>query len=139
MNKIITTLLLALLPLAATAQKDSTAFRAYLYNEEYEVFLHIDLYDESIVVPDQELFGALPGYLARKGNPLCWLITSAEVKGNTARLALINDYGSEDLTATLTLQNDSVYILKQESGSPLKVPKNGKWLKLPKVLELKRK
>ena len=50
---------------------------------------------------------------------------------------LINDYGSEDLTATLTRKNDSIYILKQESGSTLKVPKNSKWQKLPKVLELK--
>ena len=52
---------------------------------------------------------------------------------------LINDYGSEDLTATLTQKNDSIYILKQESGSTLKVPKNSKWQKIPKTLEMKRR
>ena len=51
---------------------------------------------------------------------------------------MINDYGSEDLTATLTAENDSVYVLKQIEGSTLKIPNNGKWLKLPKTLELRR-
>ena len=67
------------------------------------------------------------------------LITSARIEGKKANLALINDYGSEDLTATLTCKNDSIYILKQEEGSQLKVPKNGKWQKLPKTLEFKRR
>ena len=119
-------------------QKDSTAFRAYLYNNEYEVYLRINLYDEDIKVPGQELYGTLPGYLGKKNNSFCWVVTSARIKDSkTATLDMINDYGSEDLTATLTRKNDSIYILKQESGSTLKVPKNSKWQKLPKVLELK--
>ena len=56
-----------------------------------------------------------------------------------ATLQMINDYGSEDLTATLTAENDSVFVLKQIDGSTLKVPNNGKWQKLPKTLELKRR
>jgi hypothetical protein len=125
--------------LQATAQNDSTAFRAYLYNNEYEVFLNIDFYEESIEVPGQELYGKLPGYLGKKHNTFCWVITSAKVNGDKATISLINDYGSEDLTALLTSINDSTYTLKQLDGSALKVPKNGKWQKLPKVLELKRR
>ena len=121
-------------------QKDSTTFRAYIYNDAYEVYLRINLYDEDIKVPGQELYGTLPGYLGKKNNSFCWVITSAKIKGSkTATLDLINDYGSEDLTATLTQKNDSIYILKQESGSTLKVPKNGKWQKIPKTIELKRR
>jgi hypothetical protein len=52
---------------------------------------------------------------------------------------MINDYGSEDLTAILTAKNDSLYELRQVEGSTLKVPKNGKWQKLPKTLEFKRR
>ena len=37
------------------------------------------------------------------------------------------------------LDNDSIYTLKQTGGSPLKVPNNGKWLKLPRVIKFKRK
>lgn len=134
-------LAIALLPISHIyAQKDSTVFRAYLYNNEYDVYLRINFYDQDIEVPGQEIYGALPGYLGKKHNSFCWVITSAEIKNKqTAILSLINDYGSEDLTATLTQKNDSIYTLKQQEGSTLKVPKNGRWQKLPKVLELKRK
>ena len=124
---------------AAFAQSEARPFCAHIYNNEYEVYMKINLYEEDIEVPGQELYGLLPGYLGKKYNSFCWVITSAKVKGKTATLSLINDYGSEDLTATLTLQNDSTYLLKQEKGSTLKVPKNGKWQKLPKTLEFKRK
>ena len=53
-----------------------------------------------------------------------------------AELQLINDFGSEDLTASLTCVNDSTYELRQEKGSALKVPWKGKWRKLPKTLEM---
>ena len=129
------------LTVSAFAEKrDSTTFRAYLFNNEYDIYLNINFYDEDIKVPGQELYGALPGYLGKKNNSFCWVITSARIKNSkTATLDLINDYGSEDLTATLTRQNDSIYVLKQESGSTLKVPKNGKWQKIPKTVELKRR
>ena len=140
MKKLLVLLFVSLLSFTtAVAQSDSTIFRAYLINNEYDVYLHINFYDEDINVPGQELYGPLPGYLGKKHNSFCWVITSAKVKDNVATLALINDYGSEDLTATLTCQNDSTYILRQEKGSTLKVPKNGKWQKLPKTLELKRR
>ena len=125
--------------LSASAQNTAKPFRAYLYNNEYEVFMRLDLYDESITVPGQDLYGELPGYLGKKHNSFCWLITSAKIDGNKAELQMINDYGSEDLTATLTAENDSLYVLKQVEGSTLKVPKEGKWQKLPSKLVLKRR
>ena len=138
MNKLISFVFAILLALPAMGQNDKKPFRAYIYNKEYEVYLRIDFYDESITVPGQELYGQLPGYLGKMHNSFCWVITSAKIKDKkTATMNLINDYGSEDLTATLTRKNDSIYILKQESGSTLKVPKNSKWQKLPKILELK--
>jgi hypothetical protein len=48
------------------AQKDSTAFRAYLINNEYEVYLRINFYDQNIKIPGQELYGELPGFLGRR-------------------------------------------------------------------------
>ena len=139
MKRLLFILITCHLPLFTSfAQGEGDPFHAYLYNNEYEVYLHINFYDEDIKVPGQELYGSLPGYLGKKNNSFCWLITSAKVKDKTATLSLINDYGSEDLTATLTQHNDSTYTLKQVTGSTLKVPKNGKWQKLPKTLELKR-
>lgn len=138
MKKLFATIICLLAVLTTTAQEADGPFRAYLINKEYNVFLRIDFYQESISVPGQDLYGKLPGYLSKQHNSFCWLITSAEVDSNKATLQMINDYGSEDLTATLTAESDSVYVLKQIDGSTLKVPNNGKWQKLPKTLELKR-
>ena len=122
------------------AQKDNSAFRAYLYNNEYEVYLRINFYDQDVTIPGQELYGDLPGYLGKKNNSFCWVITSCEIQSEKkATLQLINDFGSEDLTATLTRKNDSIYILRQGDGNPIKVPSKGKWQKLPKTIELKRR
>ena len=127
MNKLIAISLFCLASIGMKAQSNNGPFRAYLYNNEFDVYL-------------QDLFGEVPGFLSKKNYTFAWLITSVTIKGNKAHLALINDYGSEDLTATLTRKNDSIYVLKQEDGSSLKVPaKGGKWQKLPKTLEFKRK
>jgi hypothetical protein len=139
MNKLIAISLLCLAAISVNAQSNKEPFRAYLSNNEYDVFLRINFYEQDVNVPGQDLFGQVPGYLGKKNNSFAWLITSAKINGNKAKLQLINDYGSEDLTATLTRKNDSIYVLKQESGSTLKVPNKGKWLKLPKTLEFKRK
>ncbi len=126
-------------PMAAQ-QQDKTSFRAYLVNNEYEVYLRINLYDQNIEIPGQELYGQLPGYLGKKHNSFCWVITSCKVKNeHEAELQMINDFGSEDLQAILSRENDSLYILRQGKGSTIKIPKNGKWQKLPKTLELIRK
>jgi hypothetical protein len=122
------------------AQQDNTAFRAYLYNNEYDVYLRINFYDQDVTIPGQELYGELPGYLGKKNNSFCWVITSCKVESEKkATLQLINDFGSEDLTATLTRKNDSIYVLRQGDGNPIKVPSKGKWQKLPKTIELKRR
>ena len=141
MKKALLALTLTALAATAFAQKENTAFKGYLYNNEYDVYLRIDFYNESVSVPGNELYGRLPGYLGKKNNSFCWAITAARVADDqtTAELSLINDYCSEDLTATLTRQNDSTYVLRQEKGSTLKVPKNGKWQRLPKTLPFIRR
>ena len=140
MKKYLIAILAAMLTTAATAQKDDNAFRAYLYNNDYEVYLRINFYEQDVNVPGQELYGSLPGYLGKLHNSFCWVITNCKIKSSDkAEMLLINDFGSEDLRATLTRQNDSTYILKQEEGSTIKIPRNGKWQKLPKTLELKRR
>lgn len=143
MKKSILTFALAIVATLSLAQAplvDSLTFRGTLVNDEYQIWLEIDFNGQSIVVPDQELFGMLPGYLGARRDPRKWLITSAEITSpSSARLEIINDYGSEDLVALLTLQPDGTYLLRQTEGSPLRIVVNSKWLKLPKNLILKRK
>lgn len=132
--------LLAACSAPCMAQSDGGIFKGFFQNDEYEVYLRLDAYGDGIDVPDHELFGPLPGYLGKRRNNFFWLVTAVKDNGKgKAELSLINDYGSEDLTATLTMKNDSTFELRQVEGSPLKVANNGKWLKLPKTLELKKK
>ena len=140
MRKFLLMIILVVATVNCFAQKDSTAFRAYLYNNDYEVYLRINFYDQDITIPGQELYGELPGYLGKKNNSFCWVITSCKINNDKkATLQLINDFGSEDLTATLIRKNDSIYTLRQEDGNAIKVPFKGKWQKLPKTLDFKRK
>ncbi|MBO4811215.1 MAG: hypothetical protein J5552_06585 [Prevotella sp.] len=141
MKRILTTMaLLACLAVGAKAQQaDSTAFRAYIYNNEYDVYMRINFYEQDVVIPWQELFGPLPGFLAKNGNSNCWIVTDATVDGRKAELEMVNDTGSDDLRATLTQLNDSTYVLRQGSGSTIKVPNNNKWQKLPGTLTFIRR
>ncbi len=126
--------------LSVFAQRDSTDFRAYIYNNEYNVYMRINLYDKDITIPGQELYGQLPGFLGKRMNSFCWVITDSRMLSeNVAELQMINDFGSEDLTATLTFVNDTTYVLTQGNGSTIKVPEKGKWRKLPKRLVFKKK
>ena len=133
-------LLASLLPASTLAQTtEARPFQASLFNEEFAVFMRINFYEQDVTIPDQELYGPLPGYLGKQGYTFCWPIVQATVKDGKALLSMVNDYGSEDLTAQLVQLSDSVYELKQLEGSTLKMPENRKWQKLPKVLRLKRK
>ena len=140
MKRSLLPVLLLLTASALSAQNDPKVFRAYLYNNIYEVYLRINFYEQDVEIAAQPLYGQLPGYLGKKNNAFCWPITSVRIKDDRhAELQLINDLGSEDLEATLECTSDSTYVLRQGKGSTLTVPKNGKWQKLPKVLEFIKK
>ena len=125
--------------LTSFAQKDSTIFKGYLSNNEYEVYLQINFYQNDIKVPGQEIFGTIAGFLGDRKDSRKWLITNAAIEGKTAHLSIINDYGSEDLTADLTLESDGTYSLKQITGSNIKIARNKKWVKIPKKLTFMKK
>lgn len=126
--------LLVSLKLAAQSNK---VFHTYIYNDEFKVYMDINLYENNVIVPNQELFGETPGYFGAKRDERKWLITSAKIDGkNTATLEIVNDYGSEDLTATLTFNpEDGSYVLRQKSGSRIKIVVNRKWVKIPTELK----
>ena len=98
---------------------DTIIFKAHIENKEYQVWLDIDLYKPSILIPNQEVF------------------VDYSISGNTAKLTIINDYGSEDLEASLTYNGDGSYTFKQLKGSTINIVVNNKWVKLPKTLIFK--
>ena len=128
----------ALLVSVKLAAQSDKVFHTYIYNDEFKVYMDINLYENNVIVPNQELFGETPGYFGAKRDERKWLITSAKIDGkNTATLEIVNDYGSEDLTATLTFNpEDGSYVLRQKSGSRIKIVVNRKWVKIPTELKL---
>ena len=137
MKKLFVLMFVLLVSVKLTAQSDKV-FHTYIYNDEFKVYMDINLYENNVTVPDQELFGEIPGYFGAKRDQRKWLITSAKIDGkNSATLEIVNDYGSEDLTATLTYNpEDGSYVLKQKSGSRIKIVVNRKWVKIPTELKL---
>lgn len=118
---------------AAFAQE---VFKTRILNKEYDVFMQINLYEENVKIPGQDILGETFGYLKKNTDSRVWAITGVEISkdGKKATLEMVNDYGSEDLTAELTMQDDGTYMLKQVEGSTIKVTGKGKWIKLPKNL-----
>jgi hypothetical protein len=123
---------------SATVAQTTKDFCGKLYNKEMDVVFVINLHDDGILVPGHEIHGPLPGYLGLKNSTFYWLVVDKEVEGNKATLQLVNDYGSEDLTATLQQQNDSTYRLVQGKGSVIKLPNKRKWMKLPNSMIFKK-
>jgi hypothetical protein len=140
MKKILFTLILTCLTLTVYAQSDSLTFKGYLYNEKYDVYMIINFYKNDITVPHQEIYGKLSGFFGDIHDGRKWLFTSAKITSpNTAELTIINDYGSEDLTAKLKKNTDNTYTLKQIKGSVIKIARNRKWVKMPDELIFIRK
>ena len=121
------------------SEQASQYFKGKIYNRQYDIYIHMDFINSSIIVPQQEIFGEIPGYLGDNKDSRKWLITNATITSDgKASLSIINDYGSEDLEATLQMLNDTTYILLQESGSTIKLARNRKWLKLPQKITFKK-
>lgn len=118
---------------------NSGPFKGYISNDEYQVYIRMNFYENNIVVPDQEIFGELPGFFGAQRDSRKWLFTSADIiDKDKAVIAITNDYGSEELVAILSCNNDSTFTLKQKEGSTLKIAVKGKWVKIPKTITLKR-
>ena len=118
---------------------DSIALIGEFHNNEYNVYIKINLIDKDILVPGQEILGELDGYFGSTQSSHIWPITSSEVEGNIAKIEVINNYGSEDFTASIILKDNNTLEFKHLKGSTFKFPVNKKWQKLPSKLTFIRK
>ena len=136
MNKIIVALLLTSISLATNAQ---SLLKGTYYNAEYQIYLHLNADSCNVTVPGQEIYGELPGYFSTKRDSRLWLIIECErLKSNKIEATVINDYGSEDFTATLTEDDQGNITMKHLDGSTYKIVVNSKYVKIPKEIVLKK-
>lgn len=139
MNRLFATILSLIICVSSYSQ--DKVFKTRLYNKEYDIHLVIDLYEESIYLPGQDILGKTYGYLKKTTDSRAWAIVGVNIdkKGEKAKVDIVNDYGSEDLEAEITHNADGSYTLQQLSGSTIKVVKNKKWQKLPSTLHFEHK
>ena len=136
MRKLIILALITICPVLAHSQ----SLKGYYYNEQYQVYLYLNADSSSIKVPGQDIYGDLPGYFGSKRDSRLWLIVECErVNAHKAEIEVINDYGSEDFTATVKLLDDNTIVYEHKNGSTLKFPVNKKWQKIPSKLKFQKK
>ena len=78
MKRISILAIMSALAMNVFSQNDSI-FKCNLYNEEYNVYMKINLYDNNITAPRQEIFGELPGFFGQDNDSRVWLITDAKI------------------------------------------------------------
>lgn len=139
MKKTILALLAVILPMLAAAQ-DSRPFDVKVVNDEYKIYIRMNLHDKNLTVPGQDVLGQVDGYIASTQSRSTWIIIASEiVDERTARIEVVNDYGSEDFTAEVKLDSDGTYSYRKTDGSTLKFAVKGKWQKIPSTLQFVKK
>ena len=139
MRKLLFLLVMSLVSAAAVAQQ-GRPFDTMIRNEECKIYIRLNLYDKNITVPGQDVLGEVDGYFGSTQSSTKWIVVASRlIDGRTAEIEVVNDYGSEDFTATLKVNDDGTYEYKKDGGSTLKFAVRGKWQKIPGNLELVRK
>ncbi|MCR4994472.1 MAG: hypothetical protein K6A32_03700 [Bacteroidales bacterium] len=114
-------------------------FRGTFVEQELGMKMVIDLYKESVEVPEMEMFGPLNGYILGRGLYRTWYVSKLiECTDEKAVIHLSNDLGSETQTVELTLQGDSLMQFQQVDGSVMKKAVNRKLVKIPTKWLMKR-
>ena len=138
MLKLFISLVFSVMSVYCQAQ-DEQPFKGKFYNEEYQIYLTIDAYGQDLHVPGQEIFGEVPGYLSSKRDSRVWLLTDITLKNaHSAVIDVINDYGSEDFIAVLSIDAEGNITMKHEEGSTYKIVVKNKYVKIPSKIVLKR-
>ncbi len=134
MKRFLFLLLACVISLFSIAQENKKPFNAKINNDEYKIFIKMNLYDKDIIAPDNIELGEIDGYIGSTQSTHKWLIVSSQISGNQAEIEVMNDYGSEDFLATITYNEDGTYSYKKNSGSTMKFAVKGKWQKIPSSL-----
>lgn len=135
MKTFILTSFLCILCFQCEAQGNNV-FKGKITNKEYQIYIIMDFYKQKVIVKGEELFGDVPGYFGSQRDDRKWIFTSCQLQNDSiASVEITDDYGSEDLTATLTYKGNNIYSLTQNKGSKLKIAVNRKWVKIPQTID----
>lgn len=124
--------ILAALPILADGP-----WKLHLVSQE-GVELHVDLYEESIIVPTLSDFGPMNGYLGGKiyGE---WYVTSFDIKNDKqANIRVSNDLGSETQDMVIKQETDSTWTVQLKGYNAIRKVVGKKLEKMPDNYVMKK-
>ena len=132
-------LLAATIATTLAAAQEARPFSGEIRNEEHKIYIRMNLYDKDMTIPGQDVLGQVNGYIGSTQSASKWMIIDSRIiDDNTAEIDVVNDYGSEDFTATLKLNADGTYTYDKRGGSTLKFAVKGKWQKIPGKVDFEK-
>lgn len=117
---ILATLLITASQLPAFAQEP---FKGEYYCKEHGISIFLDLYGDSILIPNFEFLGPVSGYMRGDNDSKLygtWMILDHSIDGNRAKLRMTNDIGSDVQEIYFTMRNDSTFTYKAVGGNEVK-------------------
>lgn len=129
MTRIFLISVLFMLPVVRSAAEKPWKMR--LSSPSEKINLVLDLYEESVEVPNMEMFGPMNGYM--NGNIYgVWTVTSFRiVDDRTAKVNFSNDLGSETQNTVITQTSDSTWTMKFEGANVVKRVNGKKLVRIP--------
>lgn len=132
MKQLITLIASVLCTMTASAQ--ASLFKGNFVSEETGIQLHLDLEEETVVIPDLSFIGPTHGYLDGKTNNHVygtWTLVKFEVDGNKAKLRFTNDIGSDSQDIVLVYTDDEHISYNATGGNCIRKVENRKLVKAP--------
>lgn len=139
MKKAFALFVVCLVSALAVAQ-EARPFDVEIKNDEHKIYIKMNLYDKDVTVAGQDVLGQMDGYIGSTQSTGKWFIVASRVvKEDEAEVEVVNDYGSEEFTATIKANADGTYTYNKKGGSTLKFAVKGKWQKIPGKVEMVKK
>lgn len=89
MHRLIITLFTVLMSAFISAQ-EIKPFDVTISNDDYKIYMRLNLHEKNILVPEQEMLGEMDGYIGSSQSRNKWFIVSSQLIGkNIAEIEII--------------------------------------------------
>lgn len=129
---------LAIDSLATDTLSPEKRFKGTFYNEEIGLYIHLDLEEESLIVPGMSFLGPVHGYMDGKIYG-AWMLIKHEFQGNKVILRFTNDMGADSQNVVLTAKNDGTFFYETLDGNYVRRAVGRKLVKIVGEMPMKKK
>lgn len=129
---------LAVDTLAADTLSPEQRFKGTFYNEEIGLNIHLDLEEETLIVPGMSFLGPVHGYMDGKIYG-AWMLIKHEIQGNKVLLRFTNDMGADSQNVLLTAKEDGTFYYETVNGNYVRRAVGRKLVKIAGEMPMKKK